>query len=124
MTNSEKVSVYAELFVNTFKATHRLKGEIIEMKEASIEKFLKERIEANGGVCLKFNSTSMRGVPDRICMLPNGRIFFVELKAPGKTARPEQLRAHRLFKNLGQRVYVCDSRSSVCEVIINEVCTA
>lgn len=94
------------------------------MKEASVEKFLKDRIEANGGLCLKFNSTSMRGVPDRICILPNGRIFFVELKALGKKPRPEQLRVHRLFENMGQRVYVCDSKSSVCEVIINEVCTA
>lgn len=94
------------------------------MKESSVEKYLKTKIEKFGGVCLKFNSTSMRGVPDRICMLPNGKIFFVELKAEGKKPRPEQVRAHKLFGSMGQRVHVCDSKLSVLEVIRHEICTA
>lgn len=94
------------------------------MKEASIEKYLKGKIKQHGGVCLKFNSASMRGVPDRICMLPNGRIFFVELKAKGKKPRPEQMRVHKLFGNMGQRVYACDSRESVQEVIRFEIYSA
>lgn len=94
------------------------------MKESSAEKYLKDKIEQHGGVCLKFNSASMRGVPDRICMLPNGRIFFVELKAKGKKPRPEQVRVHKLFDSMGQKVYVCDSRESVQEVICFEIHSA
>lgn len=94
------------------------------MKESSVEKYLKDKIEQYGGVCLKFNSASMRGVPDRICMLPNGRIFFVELKAKGKKPSPEQMRVHKLFRNMGQRVYVCDSRESVQKVNRFEIYSA
>ena len=50
-----------------------------------------------------------RGVPDRIVMLPGGRIGFVELKAPGKKPRPLQLSRHRLFRGLGFLVFVVDS---------------
>lgn len=87
------------------------------MWEANIEKFLKKCVEQNGGLCLKFVSPSMNGVPDRIVLLPHGRIFFVELKAPGKKAKPHQERLHRIFENLGAKVYVADTKEKVREIL-------
>ncbi len=51
------------------------------MKESVIEKRLGSRLKALGCLWLKFVSPGNRGVPDRICILPGGKIYFVELKA-------------------------------------------
>lgn len=51
------------------------------MREAAIERKLRTRVKALGGVAVKLNPHSCVGVPDRLCVLP-GRIVFVELKAP------------------------------------------
>lgn len=50
--------------------------------ERDIERKLRKRVEARGGHCLKFTSPSSAGVPDRIVLLPGGRVIFVELKRP------------------------------------------
>jgi hypothetical protein len=53
-------------------------------KERDVEKKLIKSIEQAGGLCLKFVSPGNAGVPDRIVLLPGGKIRFVEVKAPGK----------------------------------------
>lgn len=93
------------------------------MNEKTIENYLKKEVEKHGGLCLKFISASMRGLPDRIVLFSGGNIVFAELKAPGKKPRPEQIRVHEKFKALGIRVYVIDSNEKVKELIENEVCT-
>ncbi|HHD7566826.1 TPA: VRR-NUC domain-containing protein, partial [Escherichia coli] len=50
-------------------------------------------------------------VPDRIVLLPGGRIVFVECKAPGKPPRPDQLREHERLRKLGFTVVVLDSKN-------------
>mgnify|MGYP005927744117 CR=1 FL=1 len=91
--------------------------EFIEMQEANVEKYLIRYVKDKGGLCLKFISASMRGLPDRIVILPQGKIFFVELKAKGKKPRPEQTRVHKLFNSLDAKVFVADSKESVRSVV-------
>lgn len=91
--------------------------EFIEMQEANVEKYLIRYVKDKGGLCLKFISASMRGLPDRVVILPQGKIFFVELKAKGKKPRPEQTRVHKLFSSLGVKVYTADSKESVRSVV-------
>lgn len=79
------------------------------MEESRIEKRLKNEIEKIGGKALKFVSPGMSGVPDRIVLLPQGRIVFVELKAPGKKLRPIQEYRAKELKSLGFRVECIDS---------------
>lgn len=50
------------------------------MKERLIEKHLVDMIKMLDGMCLKFISPSNAGVPDRLVILPSGKIIFVELK--------------------------------------------
>lgn len=50
------------------------------MKESQIEKRLVQLVCQRGGLCYKFVSPGNRGVPDRIVITPDGRVFFVELK--------------------------------------------
>lgn len=50
--------------------------------EKQIEARLVERIKERGGLCLKWVCPGWAGVPDRIVLLPGGKIYFVELKRP------------------------------------------
>ncbi|EPY2286873.1 VRR-NUC domain-containing protein [Clostridium sporogenes] len=79
------------------------------MEESRIEKRLKKEIEKLGGKALKFVSPGVSGVPDRIVLLPQGRIVFVELKAPDKKPRPIQKYRIKELRNLGFRVEIIDS---------------
>ena len=84
------------------------------MRESSVEQKLREHIERQGGLCLKWVSPGRRGVPDRIVFLP-GRISFVELKRPGEKPEPHQLRFHTLLRRFGFEVLVIDHPDQIKE---------
>lgn len=73
------------------------------MREKAVEQKLTLMVKKRGGICPKFISPGMDGVPDRLVLLPGGRIAFIELKAEGKTLRPlpgkakKAVRRTRLF---------------------------
>ena len=90
------------------------------MRESFIEEKLTKAVKQNGGVCWKFTSPGTAGVPDRIILMPKGRIAFVEVKAPGEKPRPLQQSRHRLLRRLGFKVYVLDASEDI-EKIISEV---
>jgi hypothetical protein len=50
------------------------------MLESEIERRMVKMIKDRGGLCYKFVSPSNPGVPDRIVVIPPGRVIFVELK--------------------------------------------
>jgi hypothetical protein len=79
------------------------------MRESEIEKYLALRVKEMGGLCWKFTSPNLRGVPDRVVLLPGGVTVWVELKATGKTAQAQQMRRHRELRAVGQHVSVLDS---------------
>ena len=79
------------------------------MLEKEIEKYFKAKIEDNNGMCIKL--TSMVGLPDRLILLPVGRIFFVEFKQKGKKPRKVQSFIHRRLKD-----YVIDNKEKMEEV--------
>lgn len=83
------------------------------MKEAIIERRLKREVEKIHGLALKFTSPGWNGAPDRIVLLPGGRIFFVEMKAPGKKARPLQEKRLQQLRDLGFDAQVIDSIEGV-----------
>lgn len=87
--------------------------------ESTIENYFRKQVIRHlKGLPLKLTSPSMNGLPDRIVLLPGGKIFFVELKDRGKKARPLQLVVHGILQRLGFKVYVIDSKEQVDEVII------
>ncbi len=90
------------------------------MHEREIEKKLVNSVKEQGGICWKFTSPGTAGVPDRIILMPEGRIAFVEVKAPGEKPRPLQQSRHRLLRRLGFKVYVLDALEDI-EKIISEV---
>ena len=91
------------------------------MTEKEIENYLVRKIKNKKGTAYKFTSPGNSGVPDRLCLLPNGKIFFVELKSPGKKPRALQINQITKIAKLGQRVYVLDSKEKVDEVLETEL---
>lgn len=83
------------------------------MLESKVELHLREEAKKRGGVALKFVSPGMNGVPDRIVLLPNGKMGFVELKAPGEKPRPLQIKRMRSLERLGFRTYVADNKEMI-----------
>ena len=65
------------------------------MKESQIERRLAEGVEKLGGLCPKFQGGA--GWPDRVAVLPGGRVAFVELKTgAGRLARLQRWQMGRL----------------------------
>ena len=62
--------------------------------EKDIERKLVRGIQIQGGMCRKFVSPGWAGAPDRIVLLPGGRMYFIEMKRPGE--EPEPLQQHRI----------------------------
>ncbi|MEG2930318.1 MAG: VRR-NUC domain-containing protein [Ruthenibacterium sp.] len=84
------------------------------MLEKQVEQKLTRCVHALGGRCYKFVSPGNSGVPDRIVVLPGGRVVFVELKrCSGARLDPLQaLQASRL-RALGCEVAAVKSIAEV-----------
>ena len=83
------------------------------MREKTIEQKFVMEVKRVGGLAVKFTSPGFDGVPDRLALLPGGKMAFVEVKAPGEKPRPLQLARHRLLRRLGFKVYVLDDESQI-----------
>ena len=83
------------------------------MRESQIEKRLVTAVRKHHGLCPKWVSPGLDGVPDRIILLPGRRIAFAELKAPGKTLRTQQRYRKAQLEQLGFPVYVIDDPEQI-----------
>lgn len=88
------------------------------MLESEIEKSLCKRVkEELHGRAFKFVSPGFNGVPDRIVLVPMGRIYFVETKAPGKKLRKLQTWVGGLIRDLGFTVLRIDTKEKVDDFV-------
>ena len=81
-------------------------------KEVVIETYLREQVEAHGGLCMKFTSPTHSGVPDRVIIL-NNHTCFVETKRPGGNPRELQKSTIQSMIDCGADVRVIDTKSKV-----------
>lgn len=88
--------------------------------EKVVERKLVEAVKANGGMCIKLLCDQLTGLPDRMCLFPNHKIVFVELKTTGRKPKRIQLFIHDKLRALGFRVEVIDSVEGV-ELFINSI---
>ena len=87
------------------------------MREKETERKLVRAVKRVGGICPKFVSPGMDGMPDRTVLLPGGKIGFVEVKAPGRKPRILQVRRHRQLRNLGFPVFILDDPEQILDII-------
>jgi hypothetical protein len=78
------------------------------VRESTVEHRLITETKKRGGIALKFVSPGIDGVPDRLVLLPHGKFAFVEVKAPGRTLRPLQVRRIGQLRELGYLAYCLD----------------
>lgn len=84
--------------------------------EKDIEQFLIKEIEKLNGRCDKWG---INGEPDRIVMLPGGKVFFVELKRPKGKLSKLQIEKHKRLRVLGFKVYTPYSKDDVRKIIVD-----
>lgn len=88
------------------------------MIEKDVEKYLCKKVKTElKGWALKWLSPGLNGVPDRIVLIPFGRIYFVETKAPGKKLRKLQRWVRERIRALGFVVLRLDSKEAVDEFV-------
>ena len=93
------------------------------MREKAVEAKLTEAVRQSGGIAPKFVSPGFDGVPDRLILLPDGKLAFAEIKAPGRKMRPLQVRRKRQLETLGFSVY-CIDRPEQIGGILDEIQSA
>ena len=93
------------------------------MREKEIEAALVKAAKKRNGLALKFVSPGLSGVPDRLVLLPMGRMGFIELKAPGKKLRKLQEKRKSQLEALGFLVFCLDSKEEV-EVVLDAIQSA
>lgn len=85
--------------------------------ERFVEAKIRQAVTARGGLCLKFVSPGFAGVPDRLILLPGGRVGFVEVKRLGVKPRPLQMRRHQQLQALGFKVFTVDDPEKIRGVL-------
>ena len=87
-----------------------------EVSEKAIERYLVEQAKQNGLLCLKYSNSNMVGYPDRLLVLRDGGVIWVELKSKGrKPTKIQQLRMKELSE-LGHVVKVIDNKADIDEL--------
>lgn len=107
--NARNIRAYARAFTNL--------TDHAETSEKEIEKYLRRRATEAGLVCLKYTNSNEAGYPDRIVLLPDGAVVWVELKSRGRKPTPLQLVRHGQLRAIGHVVWVIDRREQVDSLI-------
>src|SRR5690349_4969173 len=88
--------------------------------EKTLEKKLREAVKKCKGLALKFYCLSFTGIPDRVVLMPGGRIWFVELKSTGEKLSPRQKIVIPMLLNLGFKVWIIDDEEEL-DLLFNEL---
>ena len=87
------------------------------MSEKQIEQKFVKAVKAVGGIAPKLVCPGFDGMPDRLVLLPDSRIAFVEVKRCGMKPSALQKSRHRLLRRLGFQVFVLDDITQIGGII-------
>jgi len=85
--------------------------------EKKLERKLVTEIKSRGGWAIKLSSQHIFGLPDRLCLLPGGGAFFVEVKTTKKKPTKIQKVVHNKLRGMGFMVYVIDSSEQIKDLM-------
>ena len=97
----------------------RAREGFVTESEKILEAELRERCKALGWMCIKLTSQYQRGLPDRLILMPGGRVCFAEIKTTGKKPTALQRVTHERLRALGYRVEVVDTTESLDNLIVD-----
>lgn len=96
-----------------------VREKVSQVNEYMIETWAVQKARNHGWWVRKFVSQHRRSAPDDI-FAKNGRVFWIEFKATGKEPTALQAEEHRLMREAGLTVYVCDSRRMFDKIMADE----
>ena len=88
-----------------------------ETRESEVEGYLKRRLCGLGIDCVKYVPDQLPGMPDRMLLLPDGKVMWVELKTDGGRVSPLQMYRHAWLRKLGHDVRVVWDKQQVDELV-------
>lgn len=88
-----------------------------ETSEKVFERTASKYVEQVGGMAVKLLSQFINGLPDRMFLLPRGRVIFVEFKSTGCKPRKLQEVIMRRIASLGFTVLVVGTVTEYEELI-------
>jgi hypothetical protein len=89
------------------------------MLEKELERKLVSRTKDQGGLALKFISPGNNGVPDRLILLPKGKIAFIEMKRLKGQLKPLQRHWLKKLNDLGFWAECIKSEEEIENLIYN-----
>lgn len=87
------------------------------MRERDLETKFRDTVKRAGGRAVKLVSPGNAGMPDRLVVLEDGKMGFVELKQEGKKPTGLQKAQIRRLLGLGHYVSVLDRSEDICPTI-------
>ena len=91
---------------------------MIKESEKTLERNLVAKVKDLKGWAIKLLPFQVAGLPDRLVLMPEGKVYFVEVKSTGKKATKLQLVIHKRLESLGFTVYVIDTTEKLIEFIV------
>lgn len=85
--------------------------------EKLIERYLFDQVKQRKGLCIKLLTNHLLGLPDRLCLLPYGKLFFAEIKTTGFKPTKIQIYMHNKIIQLGFNVYIIDTKKYVDDIL-------
>jgi len=91
--------------------------------ERAVEDNFVKFAASNGCLALKMEIQGNRNYPDRQIFMPDkrGRVFFIEFKRKGEKPRKAQNYRFNKLRQLGYKVYVCDSEECARKTLLWEL---
>ena len=93
------------------------------MLESALENKIKTFLIRGGALVYKLSFLGMKGAPDRMAILENGKILFFEIKRPGlkkSGLSPKQKKLREQWLVRGVEAYVIDDFEEFKEIMVKE----
>lgn len=85
--------------------------------EKDVERLLKKEVEKLGGMCFKLVSPGMRGTPDRLVLLPDGKVHFIETKTLSGRPSIQQMAFKKKIEERNGSVKILSGKEEVMTFI-------
>ena len=83
------------------------------LPEAALEAYLMTKVQRLGGKVVKMMAGADKGIPDRLVMIPFGRIYLVEMKTSVGKPSAKQIVWHDRARKMGHIVHVINTKEKI-----------